>query len=241
MQSTFIGAVVAAACLTAFNASATPVTFTKLTGLAGGTPAGTAVYNADLSGNGNIQSVKVVDNSGGLGGAPGQFSGFDLDAIILSYTNVSATSQLGSVVPLAIFDYSPAGTFFTPGSQRAPTNLKLFGTDATGTEVDNSVATLGVFDGNDTIALPPTVPSAFGFISMGDGGMLTFNLTGVVDSTNLHMYIGEVGDNGEVATAGVTVSRDPFSPVPEPGTLTLVGTGVLAAVRVRRNRRPTNR
>src|SRR5580765_3519348 len=68
-------------------AQAGPVTFTKLTGITGGSPAGTAVYQADLSGLGNILSITISDNSSGLGGAPGQFSGFDLDAIKISATN----------------------------------------------------------------------------------------------------------------------------------------------------------
>ena len=55
--------------------------FFKLTGLAGGSPEGTAVYKADLSGVGlaDLASISIFDNSGGLGGAAGQFSGFDLD------------------------------------------------------------------------------------------------------------------------------------------------------------------
>ena len=237
MQRGSIGVLLVAACLMAGSASAGPVSFTKLTGVdVGGNPKATAVYEADLSGNGNILSLTIADNSAGLGGAAGQFSGFDLDAIVLSYTDISDTSQLGTVVPLAVFNFSPAGTFFTPGVQRAPANPKLFGTDVTGTHVDNLVATLGAFDANSTVVIPP----AFGFISMGDGGVLSFNLSGLVNTTNLHLYIGEVGDNGEVAAGSVTVSRDPASPVPEPGTLTLLGSGLFAAVRCARNRRRTN-
>jgi hypothetical protein len=237
MQRGSIGVLVVAACLIAGSASASPVSFTKLSGAdVGGSPAATAVYEADLSGNGNILSLTIADNSTGLGGAAGQFSGFDLDAIVLSYTDISDTSQLGTVVPLAVFNFSPAGTFFTPGVQRAPANPKLFGTDVTGTLVDNLVATLGAFDANSAVVVPP----AFGFISMGDGGVLSFNLSGLVNTTNLHLYIGEVGDNGEVAAGSVTVSQDPASPVPEPGTLTLLGSGLLAAVRSARKRRRSN-
>ena len=78
--------------LTSVSAFAVPVTFTKLTGLTGGSPAQTAVYQADLStlGLATIASIRINDNSAGLGGAGGQFSGFDLDAIKLSTTDCSA-------------------------------------------------------------------------------------------------------------------------------------------------------
>ena len=85
-----IAQLLAGAALTALVSSvavAAPVTFTKLTGVTGGTLAATAVYQADLSGvGGSILSITINDNSAGLGGSPGQFSGFDLDAIILSST-----------------------------------------------------------------------------------------------------------------------------------------------------------
>lgn len=235
MRGAHIGAAVAALALTAASAQATPVAFTKLTGLTGGSPAATGVYEGILTGNGMIQSITIQDNSFGLGGAAGQFSGFDLDAIVLSYTDISDASQVGTLVPLAVFDFGSAtGTIFSPGAQRLPVDPKLFGTDATGTHVDNTVATLGSFDANSATTIPP----AFGFVSMGDGGTITFNLTSPVDSTNLHIYIGEVGDNGEVAAGSIFVSQDRVDPnaVPEPATLTLLGTGLLAAARARRRK-----
>jgi hypothetical protein len=93
------------------------------------------------------------------------------------------------------------------------------GTDATGTQVDNSVATLGAFDA-DSIA----GPGADGFISMGDNGVLSFNLTSLVSSAGLFLYIGEVGDNGEVAAGSVEVFN---TPVPEPSALVVLALGLL--------------
>ena len=202
------------------QADVVSVPFTELSGISGGAIAGTAVYETDLSAVGltSILSISIQDASFGLGGAAGQFSGFDLDAIKLSTTDCATAACAAGLAGLAVFNF-PGGTIFAPGVQRVPTDPKLFGTGATGTTVDNTVATLGVFDGESTTA----IPGAFGFLSMGDGGLLSFNLTAPVDPAGLHLYIGEVGDNGEVA-AGSVVVRDTPVGVPEPSsTLFLLG------------------
>ena len=193
---------------------AVSVSFTKLTGITGGSPAGTGVYRADLSSLPfSVASITINDNSGGLGGAPGQFSGFDLDAIKLSRSLCIEASCVNGATALSVFNF--AGSLFTPGIQRAPTNPKLFGTGPTGNTVDDAVASLAVFDGNST-----TDAGADGFISMGDNGVLSFNLTSLVDPLGLYLYIGEVGDNGEVAASNIQV-RD--TTVPEPASLSLLG------------------
>jgi hypothetical protein len=223
--------------LLAAPATAAPLTFTLLSGVAGGNPAGTGVFKADLSSSGvaSILSITITDGSFGLGGSPGQFSGFDLDAIAISTTDCATVACLSGATFLSVFDFT-GGTFFTPGLQRAPADAKLFGTDATGTAVDNTVATLGLFDGNSTTALPPSVPSAFGFLSMGDGGVLSFDLLSAVSAAGAFLYIGEVGNNGEVAAGQITVSQQPTA-VPEPASLLLIGTGALFARRAGRSRR----
>ncbi len=205
------------------SALAIPVPFTKLGGaLIGGSPAGTAVYRADLGSLSlaNILSISITDNSGGFGGATGQFSGFDLDAIMLSNTLCVTHSCAGVLPGLSVFDFSTAGTAFNQGTQRPPTNPKLFGTDGSGTNVDNTVATLGSFDANSTTS----IPGADGFISMGDFGQLIFDLTSAVSTSGLYLYIGEVGDNGEVAGSAIEVSDIPR--IPEPSTLGLIGLGI---------------
>ena len=223
-------ALAAAGLLWTSSASGVPVAFTELTGVTGGSPAATAVFKADLSGVGltNILSIQIVDDSAGLGGAAGQFSGFDLDAIKLSSTDCGTAACAAGLAGLAVFDFA-GGTFFTPGAQRVPLDPKLFGTGPAGNTVDDAVATLGEFDGNSTTA----IPGADGFVSMGDGGILSFDLTAAVSPAGLFLYIGEVGDNGEVAASNIQV-RDTPTQVPEPATLMLLGAAVVAGAWTRR-------
>jgi len=214
--------VVAAAALVGAGAHADPVSFVKLTGLVGSAPSiGTAVYKGDLGSlSGSFAAVVINDNSSGLGGATGQFSGFDLDAIKLSSTNCADAACAAAAPGLSLFNFL-SGVVFTPGTQRPPADAKLFGTGPGGNTLNNAVATLGAFD-----AVSATDATANGFISLGDNGSIAFNLTAATATTGLFLYIGEVGDNGEVAASNIALLQNPV-PEPETYALVLAGLGVV--------------
>jgi hypothetical protein len=229
--------------MSAYSAAAATlnnITFTKLEGITGGKPAGTAVYYADLSNiDFDISSITIADSNAG-GGTTGAFSGFDLDAIKLSRELVTNAASVNGISSLGVFDFTSNGTVLTPGTQRDPVNSvdpakapDLFG--STGGIVNNSVARLESFDANSTSALQvnsanPT--TAFGFVSLGDGGKISFNLTSAISASGnpLYLYIGEVGDNGEVVNGQIVVSDQPVQ-VPEPtgiAALSIVGIYIAA-------------
>jgi len=213
------------------GASAATLSLTKLSGLTGTAPNNqTAVYSADLSSlSGNFAAISITDASGTFGGATGQFSGFDLDAIKLSTTNCATADCVASAVGLNVFDFT-SGVVFSPGTQRAPADAKLFGTSGSGTGADNAVATLGDFDGVSSTVTP------FGFLSLGDGGSIGFNLTSLTSGAGLFLYIGEVGDNGEVAGSNINVLSDPVPSAPEPATWAMMvgGFGLIGSAMRRR-------
>lgn len=194
--------------------SSTAITFEKLSGLTGNPLApGTAVYRADLSKvRFDINSISISDGGTVTGGASGSFSGFDLDGILLSNIKIEAVTEIDAVASLDVFDFSPARTILTPGTQRSPSDPTqppvqpdLFST--VNGNVDNAVATLGSFDAD------ARVNTARGFASLGDHGKVSFNLKSPVSTADspLYLYIGEAGDNGEVAAGQIVVSDKTIS------------------------------
>ncbi len=105
----------------------------------GGTGAqtNTAVYKANLDTlTGDFAAISISDASGSFGGASGQFSGFDLDAIELSCTDCADAACANTAVAINVFNFV-SGLVFSPGSQRAPVDAKRFGTGAGGNTVNN--------------------------------------------------------------------------------------------------------
>lgn len=234
MRVSACGIILAALILACAPAGAAvySLSFTKLTGETGGFPAETAVYRADVSGIplSTIEYITILDNSMGTGGTTGKFSGFDLDAIKLADVSYGTAASVKTATGLSVFDITPAGTTFAPGTQRPPTDPFLFGSNALG--VDNAVATLGDFDANSTTGI-----LANGFVSMGDAGKLTFKLTNPVSTTSLFLYIGEVGDNGEVAASSITVGNTPDPVIPELPAGLLAALGACCGFGLRRLRK----
>jgi hypothetical protein len=193
------------------------ISLTNLCGEVGGNPAFTCVYAAYVPYshiNFDIRSITIQD-SGSVGGSPGQFSGFDLDAIKLSHTFITQAESIYNISGLNVFDFSPAGTIFTPGKQIAPAAPKLFGTDSSGTKINNAVATLGSFDADSDSG-----PLADGFVSLGVDGKVSFNLTSPVSPNILSIYVGLVAICPEGIPIIVSFSDEPVVPdsVPEPST-----------------------
>lgn len=173
-----------------------------------GTIGDSGIFVADLSNVGfDISSLVIADSNSGQGGSIGRFSGFDLDAIKLSNTLATSTTEVNALPGLNVFDFSPMGTIFTPGSQRpgAGSGSVFESPDLSGTTnglVNNGIATLNSFDSNNNVNNP------LGAVSLGDGGKIGFNLSSSVSSQSpLYLYIGEVGDNGEVAAGNISVSN----------------------------------
>jgi hypothetical protein len=155
---------------------------------------GTVIQSADmgLAGVSTITTVTITDISGGLGGQPGMFSGYDIDAIILDRDgNINTTGD----------QFTPVAIAFTQGAIRPTANPSqiphadqgpLFGLD-NGGAIDPAASTLTSFDGVNIAHRD----NADGFLSMGDGGILVLTFAGISVDGGLFLLFGEVGGQGE--------------------------------------------
>jgi Ca2+-binding RTX toxin-like protein len=185
----------------------TPLNFVKI-----GRIGNSDIFRAELTGHGTeISSITVRDSNSKQGGSGGEASGFDVDNVVLSntlLTNVDGLSEStfnsNLFLPrLNVFDFTAAGMVFTPGTQRPQTSSvfpvapDLLG--AVNGIIDNSFARLQTLD--------PTGNGIDGSISLGDGGVLGFNLLQPVPTANpLYLYIAEDGGTGEALSGAVSVS-----------------------------------
>ncbi|MEM6906106.1 MAG: hypothetical protein AAF568_09450, partial [Pseudomonadota bacterium] len=136
-----------------------------------------------------LRTLTLVDDNDFIGGSAGRFSGLDLGAIVLSRddgSSISTVTDLNGLLRLNVFDFTPAGLDFEPGTQRPTSNAGLISPDLAGSVnglVDNSIATLGVAETSLTT----------GYHSFGDGGRQTKELTQPDDTeTPLKLYLAEL-------------------------------------------------
>ncbi|MEE8104862.1 MAG: PEP-CTERM sorting domain-containing protein [Planctomycetota bacterium] len=200
-----------------------------------GTVDGTTVLEGDLTALGitDIESIMLMDDAAITGGAPGIFSGFDLDAVFLDFDGSLATT--GDRAYAADYEFSAGSVRGTSRWYMRPNGSHpglLFGA-LDSTTVDLATATLETLD---AVSIAH-VNRGDGFLSLGDGGSIVANFSPSVAVTgSLFVVVGEVGGNGENVHAFVT-GRD-FVENPEPASLVLVGSSAAwIALAARRRRR----
>ena len=170
---------------------------------------GSTIYRADLSNLGvDLNSLRLGDNSAGFGGSGGSASGFDIDAVALSRTRLDSVGALtdlndpATLPRLDVFDFNAARVAYSPGTQRPETSSAFpNASDSQGAInglPDFAYATLDKFD---------FATAGRGYVSLGDGGSLGFDLNATVPAGGpLYLYVAEAGNNGEKLTSGFTAS-----------------------------------
>ncbi len=201
-------------------------------GTAPGT-AGTLLQRVDLAAAGltTINTIVLTDISGGVGGEPGIFSGYDLDAVFLDADgDITTTGDQIAFTSLAF----TGGTIRPTGDvNQMPSNLnnygQYFGTtfagDIAGFGTGQS-ATLDTFDASNTASRL----TANGFLSLGDGGEVVLTFADILVGDSMFLVFGEVGGQGEMLQVSVP------SQVPLPGAVWLLLSGIAALFGVSRRR-----
>ncbi|MEM7743740.1 MAG: hypothetical protein AAF409_08525 [Pseudomonadota bacterium] len=222
-QKTLLGlSLLAALAASPANAVSVSPTFTDQGIDTTGTATSTRMYRADLTGLGlsEIGAITVNDSNSGIGGSPGIYSGFDLDAIFLDIDGLLSTA--GDRITADSFQFAagslrPGGTL-PPSPSGGPTNGS-----SSSTTVDEAFATLGAIDG---------LFFGSGSLTLGDGGSLTAIFDPKVAlGSSLFLFVGEVsGDPGETVTGLVEVSETPPPPmgtIPLPAGIWLMLSGLM--------------
>ncbi len=200
----------------------------------------TGVFKAQLNGLGitELASITITDDPNSAG-SPGIWSGFDLAGIKLSNTDCLNAACADGLAGLSVFDFVnnvlfTSGTLDPTAGVLDPTSQCQAGTSGVGCAFDNSIATLGDFDALFDVS----TGANSGFLSMGRGGEISFDLTSLISlSSDLFLYIGEAGNNGEALDGSVVISDLPAVPVP--AAVWLFGTALIGLVGFSKRRRAT--
>ena len=189
----------------------------------------TTVFRASLAGISSISNGIVIDGNSGIGGSAGVFSGFDLDFVWVDVDGNFSTA--GDRVFASSFSFTTGTVRATSDANLQPTAARpgpTFGSTAANT-IDAGLATLNALDAFFSI---PSTSTSGGFLTLGDGGSLAFTFDPAVAlGPTSALFLGEVGNSpGEFVSANVTIN------VPEPGSLFLLGLGLLGLALVRRQR-----
>jgi len=203
----------------------------------------TAVYKGSVGQieSGAIDSIVVTD-LGQLGGSDGVFSGFDLDFILFDTDGTFNGNEFAAVdsATLSAGDVRRQST--TPFKPTANHPYALFGLGAGGA-VDMRTATLNTHDAFYVAGPDLAVDTCRGWVSLGDGGVLTANMASMSEYSSdasmdwrdtLYLYLGDAGQNDEFIDAQVQILLDPGAYPPEPGTLSIVLCAALLLLRRRR-------
>ena len=166
------------------------------------------IYRANLSDLGfDLNSIKLGDASGGFGGAGGEFSGFDIDAVALStelrtFSLLDADVFNNTMTRIDAFDFDLGSVKYVPGNLRAPVlpDTELRG-QQNGLPMFDAV-TLDRADGDFSAAGRRA-------LTLGEGGSIGFDLSQTVSTKGpLYLYVAEAGTAGETLTTGLTASVD---------------------------------
>lgn len=203
-----------------------------------GTTVGTdsKLFSVDLTGLGLsfVSSITLIDDGIVQGGAPGVFSGFDLDGLVLDvdgdvtttgdqFSPLSLVFQAGAIRPTG--NQNQQG-FLTGSGTNPAVPGPVFGADDA-TTIDAAQATLDTFDAVSS----DNVNSANGFLTFGDGGTLIVNFADIAIGDSLFLLFAEVGGQaGEEILVRV-------SQVPLPGAVWLFLTGLMALIGFSRRRK----
>jgi hypothetical protein len=179
----------------------------------------TTLLRADLTGLGltQIGSVQINDSNSGLGGSPGAFSGFDLDAIFLDIDGDAST--LG--------DQAYASSFIFTGGTLRPDPGGTFTSDTAG-PLQGSASINSVDEAFSTLNAVDAIFFGTGSLTLGDGGVLTAIFSPeFLLGPSLFLFVGEVGTGiGEDITGLIKVSETSVVPLPPAFLLLLSALGI---------------